>query len=117
MAIDTITLELLQETLISVVREMRANLVSTAYSSIIQEAHDFSCVLVNKKGEVVAQAEDNPSHIFPVPWSVREMLEQFPDDIFPGDVFLHNDPYTGGTHLNDIAMILFVWPALINPNE
>ena len=103
--VDPITRELLQETMISVVREMRANLVATAYSSIIYEAHDFSCVLVDGEGQIVAQAEDNPSHIFPVPWSVREMLDNFADDIHPGDVFLHNDPYTGGTHLNDIAMI------------
>ena len=91
--VDPITLELLQETLISVVREMRANLVATAYSSIIYEAHDFSCVLVDDAGQIVAQAEDNPSHIFPVPWSVREMFRKFPGDIHPGDVFLHNDPY------------------------
>ena len=108
-AIDPVTLELLQETLISVVREMRATLVSTAYSTIIQEAHDFSCVLIDGRGEIVAQAEDNPSHIFPIPWSVREMFTHFPDDIHPGDVFLHNDPYTGGTHLNDIAMIFPVF--------
>ena len=107
--IDAITLELLQETLVSVVREMRANLVATAYSSIIHEAHDFSCVLVDGEGQIVAQAEDNPSHIFPVPWSVREMLTHFEGDIHPGDVFLHNDPYTGGTHLNDIAMIFPVF--------
>ena len=62
-------------------------------------------MLVDGEGQIVAQAEDNPSHIFPVPWSVREMLDNFADDIHPGDVFLHNDPYTGGTHLNDIAMI------------
>ena len=107
--VDAITLELLQETLVSVVREMRANLVATAYSSIIHEAHDFSCVLVDGEGQIVAQAEDNPSHIFPVPWSVREMLTHFEGDIHPGDVFLHNDPYTGGTHLNDIAMIFPVF--------
>ena len=62
-------------------------------------------------GQIVAQAEDNPSHIFPVPWSVREMFKHFGNDIHPGDVFLHNDPYTGGTHLNDIAMI---FPVFIN---
>jgi N-methylhydantoinase B len=107
--VDPITLELLLETLISVVREMRANLVATAYSSIIYEAHDFSCVLVDDEGQIVAQAEDNPSHIFPVPWSVQEMFRNFAGDIHPGDVFLHNDPYTGGTHLNDIAMIFPVF--------
>jgi len=107
--IDPITLEVIQEAMISIVREMRANLVATAYSSIIYEAHDFSCVLVDGKGQIIAQAEDNPSHIFPVPWSVRQMLEHFENDIHPGDVFLHNDPYTGGTHLNDIAMIFPVF--------
>lgn len=103
--LDPITLEVIQESMISIVREMRANLIATAYSSVIHEAHDFSCVLVDGKGEIIAMAEDNPSHIFPVPWSVRAMNEHFAGDINPGDVFLHNDPYTGGTHLNDIAMI------------
>jgi N-methylhydantoinase B len=107
--IDPITLEVIQEAMISIVREMRANLVATAYSSIIYEAHDFSCVLVDGAGQIIAQAEDNPSHIFPVPWSVRQMMERFKGDIYPGDVFLHNDPYTGGTHLNDIAMIFPVF--------
>jgi N-methylhydantoinase B len=103
--IDPVTLEVIQESMISIVREMRANLIATAYSSVIHEAHDFSCVLVDGQGEIIAMAEDNPSHIFPVPWSVRAMNERFAGDIHPGDVFLHNDPYTGGTHLNDIAMI------------
>jgi len=105
LALDPITLEVIQESMISIVREMRANLIATAYSSVIHEAHDFSCVLVDGQGQIVAMAEDNPSHIFPVPWSVRAMNEHFAGDIHPGDVFLHNDPYTGGTHLNDIAMI------------
>jgi len=104
-AFDPIALEIIQESMISIVREMRANLIATAYSSVIHEAHDFSCVLVDGQGQIVAMAEDNPSHIFPVPWSVRAMNEQFAGDINPGDVFLHNDPYTGGTHLNDIAMV------------
>jgi N-methylhydantoinase B len=107
--VDAITLEIIQEAMISIVREMRANLVATAYSSIIYEAHDFSCVLVDGEGQIIAQAEDNPAHIFPVPWSVQAMLQRFGSDIRPGDVFLHNDPYTGGTHLNDIAMIFPVF--------
>ncbi len=103
--IDPITLEVLNESFIAVVREMRANMVRTAYSSIIYEGHDFSCVLVDGEGQLVAMAEDNPVHIFPVPMEVGEMLKRFGDEIHPGDVFLHNDPYTGGTHLNDVAMI------------
>ncbi|MGI9382089.1 MAG: hydantoinase B/oxoprolinase family protein, partial [Methyloligellaceae bacterium] len=107
--VDPIELEIIQEAMISIVREMRANLVATAYSSIIYEAYDFSCVLIDGKGQIVALAEDNPSHIFPVPWSVKQMFDTFGSDIRPGDVFLHNDPYTGGTHLNDIAMIFPVF--------
>jgi len=107
--LNPITVEVINESMISTVREMRANLVATAYSSIIYEAHDFSCVLVDGEGQIIAQEEDNPSHIFPVPWSVKAMFERFGEDIQPGDVFLHNDPYTGGTHLNDIAMIFPVF--------
>ena len=70
---DPIILEIMQEGLISIVKEMRANLSRTAYSSVINEAHDFSYVIMGPKGQLVAQAEDNPSHIFPIPWSVRAM--------------------------------------------
>ena len=103
--IDPITLEVINESFVAVVREMRANMVRTAYSSIIYEGHDFSCVLVDGAGQLVAMAEDNPVHIFPVPMEVGEMLERFGGDIHPGDAFIHNDPYTGGTHLNDVAII------------
>ena len=103
--IDPITLEVINESFVAVVREMRANMVRTAYSSIIYEGHDFSCVLVDGAGQLVAMAEDNPVHIFPVPMEVGQMLERFGGDIHPGDVFIHNDPYTGGTHLNDVAII------------
>ena len=103
--IDPITLEVINESFVAVVREMRANMVRTAYSSIIYEGHDFSCVLVDGEGQLVAMAEDNPVHIFPVPMEVGEMIERFGGDIHPGDAFIHNDPYTGGTHLNDVAII------------
>ncbi len=103
--IDPISLEVINESFVAVVREMRANMVRTAYSSIIYEGHDFSCVLVDGAGQLVAMAEDNPVHIFPVPMEVGQMIERFGGDIHPGDVFIHNDPYTGGTHLNDVAMI------------
>ena len=57
-------------------------------------------------GRLVAQSlDDNPIHIFPVPFSTREIVNNFKNDINPGDIFLHNDPYTGGTHLNDVLML------------
>src|SRR5262249_9383262 len=44
-------------------------------------------------------------HVFPIIWSAAEMLAKFKGDIHPGDIFIHNDPLTGGTHLNDICVI------------
>ncbi len=106
--IDPITLEVLREALVSIVREMRVTLVRTAYSSILYEGEDFSCVLMDGQAQIVAMSrgQDHPLHIVPIGWSMRAVREKFGDDVHPGDVFLHNDPYTGGTHLNDVAMLL-----------
>lgn len=105
-------LELIRESLVAVVHEMRANVIHSSYSSIIYEGHDFSCALVAADGRLVAQgAADNPIHIFAVPYSTREVVKAFGDDIHDGDIFLHNDPYTGGTHLNDVLMLYPVFHA------
>ena len=103
-------LELIRESLIAVVNEMRANVIRSSYSSIIYEGHDFSCALVTADGRLIAQGEaDNPIHIFAVPYSTAEVVKTFGGDIHEGDIFLHNDPYTGGTHLNDILMLFPVF--------
>ena len=106
--IDPITLEVIREAFVSTVREMRVTLVRTAYSSVLYEGEDFSCVLMDGHAQIVAMSKghDHPLHIVPIAWSMRAVCEKFGDDIHPGDVFLHNDPYTGGTHLNDVAMIV-----------
>ncbi|MEO6746994.1 MAG: hydantoinase B/oxoprolinase family protein [Caldimonas sp.] len=99
-------LELVRESLVAVVNEMRANIIHSSYSSIIYEGHDFSCALLGADGKLVAQGlDDNPLHIFAVPYSTARVLDAFADDIHEGDIFLHNDPYTGGTHLNDVLML------------
>ncbi len=120
--IDPITLEVIRETLVSTVREMRVTLVRTAYSSILYEGEDFSCVLMDGEAQIVAMSKgaDHPLHIVPIGWSMKAVREKFGDDIHPGDLFLHNDPYSGGTHLNDVALIhplfadgrLFVFPVV-----
>jgi N-methylhydantoinase B len=120
--IDPITLEVIRETLVSTVREMRVTLVRTAYSSILYEGEDFSCVLMDGDAQIVAMSKgaDHPLHIVPIGWSMKSVREKFGDDIHPGDLFLHNDPYTGGTHLNDVALIqplfadgrLFIFPVV-----
>lgn len=99
-------LELVRESIVAVVNEMRANVIHSSYSSIIYEGHDFSCGIVTADGRLVAQSlDDNPIHIFAVPYSTAEVARRFRSDIHEGDIFLHNDPYTGGTHLNDVLML------------
>lgn len=109
MTIDPITLEVLTQGLISIVREMRATVCRTASSVAIYDAKDFSCGLFAPDSQVVAQSEDIGSHVVPLPWSVRSAMEKFGGDIAPGDVILSNDPYTGGTHLNDVTIIFPVF--------
>jgi N-methylhydantoinase B len=105
-------LELIRESLVAVVNEMRANVIRSSYSSIIYEGHDFSCGLTTADGRLVAQGDaDNPIHIFAVPYSTVELLKVFGSDIHEGDIFLQNDPYTGGTHLNDVLMLYPVFHA------
>jgi N-methylhydantoinase B len=103
--IDPITLEVLSEGLISVVREMRATVFRTARSVAIYEAKDFSCGLFDPETQVIAQSEDIGSHVVPLPWSVKYAMEDFADNLAPGDVIVLNDPYRGGTHLNDVTLI------------
>lgn len=93
--------------MIAIVREMRATMIRTAYSVTIYEMKDFSCSLFDAKGRLVAiSREDLPVHIVPMPWTVQAILEDYNDDIYPDDIFLMNDAYRGGTHLNDVTMLL-----------
>jgi N-methylhydantoinase B len=103
---DPITVEIIRERLITIVREMRGNMLRAAFSSAVCELHDMSCAILDAHGELLALSEgDNPQHVFPIIWSAEQLLEKFKGDIHPGDIFLHNDPLTGGTHLNDICVI------------
>ena len=104
--LDPITVEVVTERLIAIVREMRATMIRTAYSVTINEMKDFSCALFDGKGRLVAQSrEDLPVHVVPMPWTVEAILEEYGDDVHPSDVFLMNDAYRGGTHLNDVTML------------
>ncbi|MEZ5844115.1 MAG: hydantoinase B/oxoprolinase family protein [Hyphomicrobiaceae bacterium] len=104
-AIDPITLEVVCEGLVAIVREMRANIIRASYSSVIYEFDDFSCALFGPDGQMVAQSWDHPGHVLPLPWGVRCAFEDFRDDLHPGDAILLNDPYRGGTHLNDVTLL------------
>ena len=104
---DAATSAVIREQLSSIVREMRRSMVQSSYSSIIYEGYDFSCVLIDGEGRLIAESgEDHPFHIIPVAGAVAGALAVL-CAIGPYDLLLHNDPYTGGTHLNDVAVI---WP-------
>ena len=119
-SIDPITLEVICEGLIAIVREMRATVIRASYSPVIWDMDDFSCALFDRQGEMVAQSEDHPGHVLPMPWSVRCAMDDFAGDLRPGDVILLNDSYRGGTHLNDVTMLyplfedgeLLIFPAV-----
>jgi N-methylhydantoinase B len=119
-AVDPITLEVVCEGLIAIVREMRAAVIRASYSPVIWDMDDFSCALFDPEGQMVAQSEDHPGHVLPMPWSVRCAMEDLAGDLRPGDVILLNDAYRGGTHLNDVTMLcplfddgeLFIFPAV-----
>ena len=103
--IDPITVELVQARLSSIVREMRTIIIRTAYSRMIIEGHDFSSAVLSPTGDLVAASElEQPTHISALSWSARALIEKYRGDIGPGDLFLHNDPYTGGSHLNDVGL-------------
>jgi N-methylhydantoinase B len=103
--LDPITLEVLTHALIATVREMRATVCRTASSVAIYDAKDFSCGLFAPDSQVIAQSEDIGSHVVPMPWTVRSAMEKMGATLAPGDVILVNDPYAGGTHLNDVTII------------
>ena len=103
--LDPITVELIQTRLTSIVREMRTVIIRTAYSHMIIEGHDFSSAVLSPAGELVAASQiEQPTHISALSWSAREVLARYGDDIGPGDLYLHNDPCTGGSHLNDVGL-------------
>lgn len=102
--VNPVVVGVIQELLISVVREMRVTFSRSAFSPIITEGHDFSCALHSDDGELLAMSEDNPSHIFPLAYAAGVIKKRYGDDIGPGDIFIINDPYLG-THMNDVALI------------
>ncbi len=106
--IDPITLEVVQGTFVHTVMQMRATLIRTAYAPILYDSHDFSCGLLTAKGELtqslIGMSEgDFSGHVFSFHLALNNVLEKLRDRIYPGDVIIMNDPYTGGTHLNDVV--------------
>jgi len=104
--VDRITLEVIGSALLSIAEEMGEALIKASYSSNIKERQDCSTAIFNLAGEVVAQAEHIPMHLGSLMMIVEEILKRYPiSALREGDVFIGNDPYTGGsTHLPDITV-------------
>ena len=103
---DAVTLEILWKRLISAVDEASAALVRTAFSTVVRESYDFSCVVTDERGRLLAQAQQSiPSFIGTLPRTVRWFLHEFPPDTLePGDILISNDPWNGTGHLPDINL-------------
>ncbi|NLV07990.1 hydantoinase B/oxoprolinase family protein [Haloarcula rubripromontorii] len=106
-AIDPVTLEILRNQLESVATEMGHVLIRGAYSPNIKERQDCSTALFDASGRMVAQAEHIPVHLGAMPDAVDVVLQKDPK---PGDVFIVNDPFAGGTHLPDITLVSTIAP-------
>jgi len=98
-------LQVLMARLGGVTREMSAVLRRASYSPNIKERADFSCALFTPGGELLVQAENIPVHLGSMPASVAAVIDRFGDGLRPGDQVAVNDPFCGGTHLNDITVV------------
>jgi N-methylhydantoinase B len=105
--LDPIELEILRNQLESVAEEMGEVLIRGAYSPNITERRDCSTAVFEADGRLVAQAEHIPVHLGAMPDAVTAVRERDPR---PGDVFICNDPYAGGTHLPDVTMVSPIAP-------
>ena len=105
--IDRVTLEVIGAALLTIAEEMGVALIKSSYSTNIKERQDCSTAIFDATGEVIAQAEHIPMHLGSLLGVVREILARYPPAaLAPGDVFVSNDPYTGGgTHLPDINLV------------
>jgi N-methylhydantoinase B len=105
---DPITVAVLQNRLSAIAEEMGEAMLRTSYSQILNSSRDFSIALVDARCRLVAQADHIPVHVGAMPWAARAVAEAFPDPR-PGDVYLLNDPYHGGSHLPDLTAVVPVF--------
>jgi N-methylhydantoinase B len=102
---DPILMALTQNRLDHICRHMGWVMSQTALSPIFSQAHDFSCFITGRDGEIISQADGLPAHAAGGGFAIRALLKAFGDDIHEGDAFLMNDPYVaGGNHLPDWVM-------------
>ncbi len=102
---DSVTLSVVGNRLESIAIEMMDVMLRTALSQILNASRDFSTAILDGRCRLVAQGEGIPVHVSALPIAGHAVLDYFGDSIAPGDVFLLNDPYFGGSHLPDLTVI------------
>jgi N-methylhydantoinase B len=105
--LDPITTEVVRHKLEGIANEMESTLLRSSFSPIVKEGLDASAALFTIAGETLAQACAVPIHLATLIPIVETLLKEYPlDEMKDGDVYIMNDPYLGGTHLPDIALVM-----------
>lgn len=103
---DLVTLNVINNRLTGVVKDMGATMMRAAYSPIFNESLDFSCVLFDRHGRMVSQTEFSPAQVGAIRFVVKWLIAEIGDDaIEEGDVLVHNDPYRGGAHMPEHVVV------------
>src|SRR5436190_5906153 len=104
--VDPITLEVIRNRLDVIAEEMEIVLLKAAHSAIVKEALDATAAVFDARGRTMAQAAAIPAHLGMLVASVRRVVADFErEPPVPGDVYIVNDPYDGGTHLPDVTIV------------
>jgi 5-oxoprolinase (ATP-hydrolysing) len=106
---DPVLLEVFNNLFMNIAEQMGLQLQNTAYSVNIKERLDFSCALFSAEGHLIANAPHMPVHLGSMGESIQTVIQENQGRMQPGDVFVLNDPYHGGTHLPDITVITPVY--------
>src|SRR3712207_3625035 len=101
-ALDPLELTVMANAVAMIAEEMGVVLVRGALSPNIRERRDASAALFDARGRMIAQAAHIPVHLGAMPEAVHAVIARRPE---PGDVFLLNDPYRGGSHLPDLTLV------------
>ena len=109
--VDPVLLEVFNNLFMNIAEQMGLQLQNTAYSVNIKERLDFSCALFDTAGNLIANAPHMPVHLGSMGESIKTVIRENQGKMQPGDVFVLNDPYHGGTHLPDITVITPVYLA------
>src|SRR5467141_663054 len=107
--VDPVMLEIFTNLYMSIAEQMGLRLQNTAYSVNIKERLDFSCAIFDGEGNLIANAPHMPVHLGSMSESIKTVIRENAGRIKPGDVFVLNAPYNGGTHLPDVTVITPVW--------